>query len=127
MNILLDTNRLTDVLRGDSDTIDILERANAILLPFIALAELKAGFVLGKRRRENEIAVSRFLAKPGVNTLFADEETVEVYVRLFAHLRKAGTPIPTNDLWIASLAVQHHLLLLTRDAHFEKLPQIARA
>ncbi len=42
------------------------------------------------------------------------------------NLRPAHAPVPTNDLWIASLAVQHHLLLLTRDEHFQKLPQVAR-
>jgi len=60
-----------------------------------------------------------------VEVLYADRETTEVYARLFLQLRQAGTPIPTNDLWIASLAIQHELALITRDAHFAKVPQVA--
>ncbi len=62
-----------------------------------------------------------------IGVLFPTRETSEYYARLFAQLRKAGTPIPTNDLWIASLAVQHELTLLSRDDHFDKLPQLLRA
>jgi tRNA(fMet)-specific endonuclease VapC len=127
VNIVLDTNRLTDVLRGESDVTAVVERASIIVIPFIALAEIRAGLLLGRGRRENEPALSRFLALPGVDVVFADHETTEVYARLFVYLRNAGTPIPTNDLWIASIAAQHHLLLLTRDAHFQKLPQILKA
>ncbi len=127
MNVLLDTNRLTDVLRGEPAAAAAIERASRILIPFIALAEMRAGFHLGRHRRENEAALGNFLALPGVDTVFADNETTEVYARLFAYLRNAGTPIPTNDLWIASIAAQHRLLLLTRDEHFRKLPQIIQA
>jgi tRNA(fMet)-specific endonuclease VapC len=126
VNVLLDTNRLTDVLRGEPGVTTAVERSNVILIPFITLAEIRAGFLLGHRRRENEAALSRFLALPGVGIVFADRETTEVYARLFVYLRNAGTPIPTNDLWIASIAAQHHLLLLTRDTHFQKLPQILK-
>jgi tRNA(fMet)-specific endonuclease VapC len=127
VNVLLDTNRLTDALRGGPDVTAALERASLIRIPFIALAEMRAGFLLGRRRRENEAVLTRFLALPGVDTVFADHETTEVYARLFVYLRNAGTPIPTNDLWIASVAVQHHLRLLTRDAHFRKLTQVVQA
>jgi tRNA(fMet)-specific endonuclease VapC len=126
VNVLLDTNRLTDALRGEPGVTTTLERANIIVIPFITLAEIRAGFLLGTRRRENEAALSKFLALPGVDIVFADHETTEVYTRLFVYLRNAGTPIPTNDLWIASIAAQHHLLLLTRDTHFQKLPQIPK-
>ena len=59
-----------------------------------------------------------------VSILFADEETTHHYARLFRQLRRQGTSIPTHDLWIAVLAAQHDLLLFTRDAHFQNLPQI---
>jgi predicted nucleic acid-binding protein len=61
-----------------------------------------------------------------VSVLCADHQTTDVYARLFQQLRRAGTPIPTNDLWIASLAVQHQLMLLSRDEHFAKLPQVSK-
>jgi predicted nucleic acid-binding protein len=71
--------------------------------------------------------LNNFLRLPGVGVLYADRETTEVYARLFLQLRRAGGPIPTKDLWIASLAVQHQLTLVSRDEHFDKLPQVIRA
>jgi tRNA(fMet)-specific endonuclease VapC len=124
---LLDTNRLSDFFRGDEDLSKTLERAVEVWIPFGALAEVKAGFLSGRKRTENEAALHAFLQQPGVGTLYADHETADVYAQLFAQLRRAGTPIPANDIWIASLSVQHHLTLLTRDRHFDKVPQVLRA
>jgi tRNA(fMet)-specific endonuclease VapC len=126
MRVLLDTNRLTDAFRGVPAVVKSLEQANEIWIPFVALAEIKAGFLGGRRAAENEGLLHAFLRLPGVGTLFPDQETTDVYARLFVQLRRAGTPVPTNDLWIASLAVQHQLVLLTRDEHFAKLPQVSR-
>ena len=58
--------------------------------------------------------------------LYADEQTTSHYARLYAYLRRKGTPVPTNDLWIAALVVQHDLVLLTGDEHFERMPQVLR-
>jgi tRNA(fMet)-specific endonuclease VapC len=124
---LLDTNRLSDFFRGDPELSRILEMAVEVWIPFVALAEVKAGFLSGRKRTENEAALHAFLQQPGVGTLYADHETTDVYARLFAQLRRAGTAIPANDIWIASLSVQHHLTLLTRDRHFDKLPQVPQA
>ena len=88
------------------------------------LGELRAGFACGSRGPENEKNLVRFINSPRVELLFADEETTRQYANLFRQLRRQGTPIPANDLWIASLAVQHDLYLFTRDSHFEHLPQI---
>ena len=127
MRILLDTNRLTDALRRERSVAAVVEEAAEIWVPFVALAEIKAGFLGGdpRRRAQNESLLLRFLRLRSVEVLYADRETTEVYARLFLQLRQAGTPIPTNDLWIASLAIQHELALITRDAHFAKVPQVA--
>ena len=127
MRALLDANRLTDALRGEPVTIKTLEHAAEVWLPFIALAEIRAGLLCGKRPYENEALLHGFLRLPGVGILYADRETTDVYARLFAQLRRQGQPIPTNALWIASLAVQHQLTLVSRDGHFDKLPQVLRA
>jgi len=126
VRILLDTNRLTDAFRGDRGVVKMLEEAEEVWVPFVCLAEAKAGFLGGTRHGSNEGLLSAFLRLPGVGVRYADRETLGVYARLFVQLRRAGTPIPTNDLWIASLAVQHDLTLLSRDGHFDKLPQIQR-
>ena len=124
--ILLDTNRLTDALRGQATTIQTIENCVEVWLPFVALAEIKAGFLLGRRAKDNERLLQALLLKPGVEVLYADRETTEVYARLFLHLRRTGKPIPANDLWIASLAIQHQLPLFSRDKHFDVLPQVPR-
>jgi tRNA(fMet)-specific endonuclease VapC len=127
VRVLLDTNCLTDGLRGaDHELARKLEEAVEVHIPFVTLAEIKAGFLVGRRTAENEGLLAAFLRLPGVSVLFADQETTDVYARLFQQLRRAGTPIPTNDLWIASLAVQHQLMLLSRDEHFAKLPQVSK-
>ncbi len=126
MRIALDTNRYTDFGRGETKAVDVLERADTIYVPFVVLAELRAGFLCGSKNLENERSLVRFLNSPRVIVAYADDDTTHQYARLFAQLRRQGTPIPTNDLWIAALVVQHDLMLFARDRHFDNLPQIAR-
>lgn len=126
MKILLDTNRYTDFMKGNSDVSALVSVADKILIPFVVLAELRAGFACGTIAKKNEAELVRFLGGKNVEVVYADQRTTQIYAELFAQLRNQGTPIPTNDLWIAALAVQHSILLCTRDAYFEKLPQVAR-
>jgi tRNA(fMet)-specific endonuclease VapC len=127
VRLLLDTNRYTDLFRKLPDTVTLVEEAEAVFLPFIALAELRAGFVQGDRQPENERALRAFLARSGVAALFPDDQTTLYYASVQQQLRRQGTPIPTNDLWIAALALQYNLTLHSRDGHFDRLPQIVRA
>jgi tRNA(fMet)-specific endonuclease VapC len=127
MRLALDTNTYTDLCRGVAAVVALVERAELVFLPFIVLAELRAGFSAGRRGTENELVLRRFLMKPGVTVLFADERTIQHYVAAFRQLRRQGTPIPTNDLWIGALVLQHDLVLCARDRHFDHLPQIVRA
>ncbi len=126
MRLALDTNRYTDMCRGVPEVVGLMEQAEAVFLPFVVLGELRAGFAVGARGAENEGLLHRFLMKPGVGMLFADERTTRQYAAVFRQLRAQGTPIPTNDLWIAALVLQHDLALCARDRHFDHLPQIVR-
>lgn len=72
-------------------------------------------------------ALRRFLLKPGVGILYPDDQTTHHYASVYRQLRRQGTSIPTNDMWIAALVLQHWLVLLARDAHFAALPQLVRA
>ena len=128
MRLLVDTNRLGDALNQDAKVTSIIESAIEVFVPFIALAEIQAGFLGGslKRLAHNEALLARVLQMPSVFSLYPDRETNQIYAKLFVQMRQAGTPIPTNDLWIASLAVQHGLTLLTRDGHFARIPQVSR-
>ena len=81
---------------------------------------------MGTQGARNEAALRGFLLKPGVSILYADDQTTHHYANVYRQLRKQGTPIPTNDMWIAALVLQHSLVLMARDAHFDALAQITR-
>lgn len=88
------------------------------------LGELRAGFAAGTQAATNERNLERFLANPIVAVLRPDEATTLHYAALFAQLRRQATPIPTNDLWIAALVLQHGLIICTKDEHFRHIPQL---
>jgi tRNA(fMet)-specific endonuclease VapC len=127
VRVALDTNRYVDLCRGVEETVGLLEESEVILLPFVVIGELRAGFAHGRRQVENERTLRRFLLKDGVRVLFADDQTTHHYASVFRQLRQQGTPIPTNDMWLAALVLQHNLALHARDRHFDHLPQIVRA
>ena len=124
MRLALDTNRYVDMCKGVAETVALLEQAELIALPFVVLGELRAGFAHGRRPADNERTLRRFLLTEGVRVLFADDQTTHHYAAVFSQLRKQGTPIPTNDMWLATLVLQHNLVLHARDKHFAHLPQI---
>jgi tRNA(fMet)-specific endonuclease VapC len=126
MKIALDSNRYTDLCRGVTAVREVIENAAEVHVPLIVLAEQRAGFAHGSRREKNESVLTRFLNTPGVFVLVPDEQTTYFYADVYAYLRKKGQPIPTNDLWIAALVIQHQLVLFDRDRDFDHLPQLAR-
>ena len=126
MRLALDTNRYTDLCRGNADVVETMEGADEIWLPFVVLGELRAGFAVSTQGPRNEATLRRFLLKPGVDVLYADEQTIHHYASVYRQLRKQGTPMPTNDMWVAALVLQHSLTLYARDGHFDALPQLTR-
>ena len=126
MRIALDTNRYVDLCKGVDETVGLVATAEIVFLPFVVLAELRAGFALGRRAAENERVLRRFFIKEGVAVLFADDQTTLHYASVFRQLRLQGTPIPTNDIWISALVLQNNIALHDRDRHFDHLPQIVR-
>jgi tRNA(fMet)-specific endonuclease VapC len=126
VRLALDTNRYTDLCSGDVTVAEAVELADEVWLPFIVLGELRAGFVVGSQGPRNEAVLRRFVLKSGVGVLYADEQTTHHYAAVYRQLRKQGTPMPTNDMWIAALVLQHSLVLFARDTHFDVLPQLIR-
>jgi predicted nucleic acid-binding protein len=126
MKVLLDTNRLSDALAQVGDVIDMLESAESILVPVIALGEIRSGFASGRRPKENEARLQWFLSQDGVITVGVDAPVSHRYAEIHRALRARGTPIPTNDLWIAAIAIELGLVVYTRDAHFGAVPGLAR-
>lgn len=124
VNFALDTNRLSDFLEGTVEVVDKVQLAERVFVPVIVLGEIRAGFLAGKAAAANEARLLQFLDSRRVSVLPVDPSTSFHYARFFALLRKRGTPIPQNDLWIGALASQHALALYSRDAHFRQLPEL---
>jgi len=126
MRVAVDTNRLTDLLRGDAQLAERLGACDEVWIPLMVLGEIKAGFLGGTQGHRNEALLQRFLAKTTVSVLLPGRETAEYYARIFVQLKRAGTPVPDNDLWIAALTLEHDLTLITRDRHFDRISQLPR-
>lgn len=124
MKFAIDTNAYVAFCKADPKIVKYFQEANQILIPYVVLAELRAGFSSGNQKSKNESNLVAFLNSERVEVLYPDEDTTFHYARIFSQLKLSGQPIPTNDLWIASLLVQNNLYFLTLDAHFELLPQL---
>jgi predicted nucleic acid-binding protein len=118
MNVAIDTSAYSSMQRGNERVAELISAAQYVYVPIIVLAELKAGFAFGSKKSENMQLLSKFLADPAVSVLPITERTTDVFGDIFAELRAAGTPIGQNDLWIASLARENNLLLITSDKDF---------
>lgn len=126
MRLAVDTNAYTAFCKGNRTAVDAIQTADEIILPLMVVAELRSGFAAGRNGDKNEKILQRFLNSKRVSVKSPNEGTTFIYARLFTYLRKKGTPIPINDLWIASIVLQNDATLLTFDQHFEVLPQIPR-
>lgn len=122
--LLLDTSAYSLFVKGQSEAVAAVQTAELIFLTPVVIAELLAGFGGGRRRAENESGLEELLASPRAGVVDIDRETASRYALILNSLRAAGTPIPTNDIWIAASAMQHGLELLTADMHFSKVAQV---
>ena len=116
---LLDTSIIVDLFAGDATILVRLERATGIFIPSTALGELYYG-ARKSARVEKNLEQIRQLATASV-VLPSDQETGYWYGLVKDRLRRSGKPIPENDIWIAAIALQHNLILATRDKHFESV------
>lgn len=122
--MLLDTSAYSAFMRGNTEINSTLQQAEQIYLNPVILGELLAGFIKGKSRKKNEQELRIFLASSRVNVLQVDEGTTKRYAVILNSLWSAGTPIPTNDIWIAASAMQYGLHMVTTDTHFRKVRQV---
>ncbi|MBP1742794.1 MAG: PilT protein domain protein [Deltaproteobacteria bacterium] len=121
-SLLIDTNIYTYALKGDPEVVSVLQQAHEIGISAVSIGELLSGFKAGKKEQENRHELEEFLDSPRVRVYGIDEETAEFYAEVLNNLKKKGRPIPTNDIWIASLAFQHGQPLFSKDKHFEAVP-----
>ena len=120
--LVLDTSAYSRFRAGHPTVLDLLATADVVVLPVTVLGELEAGFALGRRALENRTTLARFLGEPFVVTLVTTPDVAHRYGQIFAKLRQAGTPIPTNDIWIAAATIDAGAQLLTFDSHFQQVP-----
>ncbi|MFP4206781.1 MAG: PIN domain-containing protein, partial [Spirochaetaceae bacterium] len=119
MRLTLDTNAYTAFCLGEDQVLQLMESADELLVPAVVIGELVSGFVQGSRKQENLDLLDEFLAQPGVLMQPIARREADRFGLLIKALRHAGTPIPTNDIWIAAAALCADAAVLTRDSHFD--------
>ena len=120
--ILLDTNAYKGLLSGEECVLDTKSIDEIIYMSIFVLGELYAGFAGGAKKAENKKTLHEFLMKPTVKTLNATSETASVFGFAKSKLKKAGTPILINDVWIAAHGLESGSTIITYDTHFTKVP-----
>lgn len=119
---LLDTNIVIALFAGEQSIIDSLKQANEIFIPYIVIGELYYGAQKSGKSQTNLNRVDEFVQTNVI--LDSNHETAQWYGQLKNQLKKKGRPIPENDIWIAALAFQYNLTLVTRDSHFDEISSI---
>ncbi len=124
--ICLDTSAYSHFRRGHAETVAAIDSAREILVPSIVLGELRFGFQIGNRAQENEHLLVQFLAQPWVTVANVDEDAAVEYADIATELRRAGTPLFPNDIWIAAVALREGVPVLTLDQDFSRMPRVGK-
>jgi tRNA(fMet)-specific endonuclease VapC len=122
--ICVDTSAYSYFKRGDRAAVEALTTARSVGVPAVVLGELRTGFRLGVRPERNEAELRAFLAEPVVQVLDVDDDAATLYAEIVAELRGAGTPLSTNDVWIAAVALREAATIVTFDAHFRAIRRV---
>jgi tRNA(fMet)-specific endonuclease VapC len=120
--VLIDTNIYSLAMKGEANVVNTLRRIDEIGFSAISIGELLSGFKGGSRETENREELNIFLDSPRVVVHSIDEGTADFYASVLTNLKVAGTPIPTNDIWIAAVAFQHGYKIFSNDKHFNLIP-----
>ena len=121
MKIMLDTSAYVRFKRNAVETVEIIVRDELILFSPVVLGELMFGFRNGTRFEENMEALNSFLEHEAVELVQIGNITSDRYSRIALQLKQQGTPIPTNDIWIAAQTMELGAELITSDQHFAKI------
>ncbi len=120
--VLIDTNIYSLAMRGDRHVTDALKRIDQIGISAISIGELFSGFKGGNFEEKNKTELNIFLDSPRVIIFPIDVETADFYASILNNLKSKGTPIPTNDIWVAAVAFQNGFKLFSKDKHFNVIP-----
>jgi tRNA(fMet)-specific endonuclease VapC len=121
VKIMLDTSAYVGFKRNIVEVVEIIVKAELIVFSPVVMGELMFGFRNGTRFKENMNDLDRFLMHEIVDLMPIGKITSDRYSRIAVKLRQQGTPIPTNDIWIAAQAMEQGAELITSDQHFEKI------
>jgi predicted nucleic acid-binding protein len=124
MGLILDTNALTAIAEGDRGAVRRFASVGRVAIPVIVLGEYRFGISQSRHKPEYERWLAEMVSVSIV--LEVHEETAIWYAELRSRLKEAGTPIPSNDAWIAALCRQHGLPILSRDRHFDLIEGLDR-
>lgn len=122
--LCIDTSAYSHFMRGEAPVVAHLDRASWVGVPSIVLGELWTGFLLGDRPDENDAELEAFLSRDVVNEVTVDVEVARIYAEVVVDLRRAGTPLPTNDIWIAACAVRSGSTVISFDRHFSEIARV---
>ena len=122
--MILDTNALSAFVDGDPAVGEVLRRQTRAAIPVIVLGEFRYGIALSRLRSSYEGWLDSHLSR--FDVLPVTEETAAAYATVRVSLKRSGRAIPANDVWIAALALQHRLPVLSRDEHFDVVPDLER-
>jgi tRNA(fMet)-specific endonuclease VapC len=122
--VILDTNALSAFVDGVPAVGQVLAGQLRAAIPAVVLGEFRYGIAESRHRRTYEAWLDAHLS--GFEVLAVDEQTAVAYATIRVELRRTGRPIPANDTWIAALALQHRLPVLSRDQHFDVVPGLER-
>ena len=118
---MLDTSAYVGFKRNAVEAVEIIVKAELIVFSPVVMGELMFGFRNGTRFKENMDDLDRFLKHEAVDLVPIGKITSDRYSRIAVNLRKQGTPIPTNDIWVAAQAMEQGAELITSDHHFDKI------
>jgi len=123
--VVLDTSAYSHFRGNHAAVIDAIAAAEIVLVPVVVIGELEAAFRMGSREKENCVVLQEFLAEPFVRMLPIGADVALRYGALVSALRKAGTPIPANDVWIAAVTFDVGAHLITFDSDFARVPGLS--
>ena len=124
MDLILDTNAVSALLDGEAAVEAVIGAAENVAIPVVVIGEYRFGILQSHRRENYETIFAKLIARTRI--LNITEITASRYAQVRLDLKRAGTPIPENDLWIAALARQHDFTVLSRDRHFDRVEGLRR-
>ena len=122
--LALDTSGYSAMMRGGEEAVGIIREHPHVILSPVVTGELEYGFLGGRKVDWNMQILNRFLSSDSVSVTPITRDTATRYASIHRYLKKSGTPLPANDIWIAAGAMEHGATLMTADRHFEKIPQV---